>query len=74
MRTPWISDPILWIIALPALVLSGILFQMILSLFSCCAIFKLRGRPILLKWWMIPAAATACGLLWLLAVAYVILG
>lgn len=73
MTGTWISNPIFWIIALPALAASGVLIQMILSLFKCCGSFTLHGKPIQLKWWMIPATATACGFLWLLAVLYVIL-
>lgn len=72
MKSPWITDPILWLLALPALVASGLLVQMVLSLFSCCGSFKVRGKPVLLKWWMIPAAAVVCSLLWALAVSYVI--
>ena len=64
MRTPWITDPVLWLLALPALAATGLLVQMVLSLFSCCATFRLRGRAVRLKWWMIPAAASASALLW----------
>ncbi len=72
--TTWISDPIFWILALPALAASGILIQMVLSLFSCCGAFTLRGKAIQLKWWMIPTmAATCCGL-WGLAILYALLG
>ncbi|MCJ2165187.1 competence protein ComEC [Pseudodesulfovibrio sp. S3] len=67
------SDPLFWVLVFPALAVSGLLIQMILSLFSCCATFKLRGRTIPLKWWMIPAAGALCGLLWFLAVLYVLL-
>lgn len=72
MTGTWISDPVFWIIALPALAASGVLIQMILSLFKCCGSFTLHGKPIQLTWWMIPTAATACGLLWSLAVLYAI--
>ena len=64
MRDPWITDPLLWLLALPALAASGLLVQMVLSLFSCCATFRLRGRAVRLKWWMIPAAAASAALLW----------
>ncbi|MDC0335273.1 competence protein ComEC [Pseudodesulfovibrio sp.] len=69
--TTWISDPIFWFIALPALAITGVLIQMVLSLFSCCGSFKLRGKPVLLKWWMIPAAAGISSMLWALTVLYV---
>ncbi len=72
MKTNWISDPIFWIIALPALAVSGILAQMVLSLFSCCGAFKLRGKAVLLKWWMIPATAATCAILWTLTILYVV--
>lgn len=71
MRSDWISDPLLWIVALPALAASGLLAQMVLSLFRCCASFAIRGRPVQLKWWMIPVTAASCALLWGLAVLYV---
>lgn len=74
MKGTWITDPIFWTLALPALALSGLLIQMILSLFSCCAAFTFRGKSFQLKWWMIPATATGCGLLWTLAVLYILLG
>ena len=45
---------------------------MVLSLFTCCGTFKFRGKPILLKWWMIPAACATSALLWSLAALYVI--
>ena len=64
MRTPWITDPVFWLLALPALAATGLLAQMVLSLFSCCATFRLRGRAVRLKWWMIPAAGAAAALLW----------
>lgn len=73
MPKPWIDDPIFWLLSLPALVASGILIQMILSLFSCCGTFKLRGRPILLRWWMIPTASVLCLSLWIIAVLYIVL-
>ena len=73
MDGPWISDPVFWVFSLPALAVSGVLIQMILSLFSCCGSFKFRGRPVLLKWWMIPAAAVACICLWTVAVLYAVL-
>ena len=73
MTTTWISDPIFWTLALPALAVSGLLVQMILSLFSCCGAFKLRGKVVHLKWWMIPAMSGVCGLLWIVAVLYAIL-
>ncbi|WP_419786085.1 competence protein ComEC [Pseudodesulfovibrio sp.] len=73
MHYSWITDPLLWLLALPALAVSGLLVQMILSLFSCCATFRLRGRTICLKWWMIPTAALAAALLWGLAGLYLIL-
>lgn len=73
MRSDWISDPVLWVIALPALAVSGILAQMILSLFRCCGSFKIQGKPIQLKWWMIPATGAFCALLWALTVAYAII-
>jgi hypothetical protein len=68
------SDPLFWVLALPALAVSGLLFQMILSLFSCCAAFRLRGRTVRLKWWMIPAASTLSGLLWFLAALRAVFG
>lgn len=74
MRSHWISDPVLWIIALPALAASGLLVQMALSLFRCCGAFTVRGRPVQLKWWMIPATSLVCALLWGLAVLYIVLG
>ncbi|WP_316896440.1 competence protein ComEC [Pseudodesulfovibrio indicus] len=67
MRTDWLTDPLFLALALPALAVSGLLVQMVLSLFRCCAAFKLRGRAVQLKWWMIPATSALCGLLWLLA-------
>ena len=72
MRADWIPDPIFWLLALPALAASGVLIQMVLSLFSCCGTFKLRGKAILLKWWMIPTACGISALFWALAALYVI--
>jgi len=72
VRADWITDPIFWLLALPALAVSGVLIQMVLSLFTCCGTFKFRGKPILLKWWMIPAACATSALLWSLAALYVI--
>lgn len=62
------SDPLFWALALPALAVSGLLVQMVMSLFSCCAVFKFRGRPVQLKWWMIPLTGSLCALLWFLAI------
>jgi len=70
---PWITDPVLWLLALPALAASGLLVQMVLSLFSCCATFRLRGRAVQLRWWMIPAASVVAALLWSLAGLYLFL-
>ncbi|WP_207263315.1 competence protein ComEC [Desulfovibrio sp. Huiquan2017] len=70
MRADWMSDPLFWVLALPALAASGLLVQMVLSLFRCCASFKLRGRSVQLKWWMIPATSALCVLLWSLAALY----
>ena len=67
------SDPLFWVLALPALAASGLLFQMVLSLFSCCAAFTFRGRAVQLKWWMIPAVSVLCCLLWILVVLYAVL-
>ncbi|QGY39612.1 competence protein ComEC [Pseudodesulfovibrio cashew] len=64
MTVSWISDPVFWLFALPALAVSGLLAQMVLSLFSCCAAFTLRGRRVHLKWWMIPTTSACCALLW----------
>lgn len=72
--TTWITDPIFWTLALPALVASGILIQMVLSLFSCCGTFRFQGKPIHLKWWMIPFTAVSCAVLWSLAILYVFFG
>lgn len=72
MTNLWIHDPIFWLLALPALVASGLLSQMILSLFSCCGAFTLRGKVVLLKWWMIPAMSGLCSLLWIFAVLYAV--
>lgn len=73
MADTWITNPFFWLFALPALAASGVLAQMVLSLFSCCGSFKLRGKPILLKWWMIPAAAITSGTLWAVAGLYAFL-
>lgn len=73
MSSNWISDPLLWLIALPALAASGVLIQMVLSLFRCCGAFKLRGKPIQVTWWMIPLTGIVCGLLWTIAFAYAFL-
>ncbi|MBG0790576.1 MAG: competence protein ComEC [Desulfovibrionaceae bacterium] len=73
MRSDWLTDPLFWVAALPALAASGLLARMVLSLFSCCAAFTLRGRPVQLRWWMIPATATACALLWGLAALFAVL-
>ncbi|NDV19991.1 competence protein ComEC [Pseudodesulfovibrio sp. JC047] len=67
MTVSWISDPIFWVFAVPALSISGLLMQMILSLFRCCAAFNLRGKAVQLKWWMIPATSGLCCLAWGLA-------
>ncbi|WP_319541449.1 competence protein ComEC [uncultured Pseudodesulfovibrio sp.] len=72
MTGVWISDPIFWLIALPALAVSGLLMQMVLSLFRCCASFTLRGKPIQLKWWMIPATSCLYCLVWGMAIAYAV--
>lgn len=72
MSGPWINNPVFWLAALPALAISGVLIQMVLSLFSCCGTFKVRGEPVHLKWWMIPAAGAGCILLWTLAVLVVL--
>lgn len=69
----WITDPVFWVIALPALAVSGVCIQMILSLFSCCGSFRIRGRTIQVTWWMIPAATAASGGLWTLAVLYAVM-
>ncbi|BCS89001.1 competence protein ComEC [Pseudodesulfovibrio sediminis] len=73
MTANWIADPVFWCIAMPALAVSGLLAQMIMSLFRCCGAFKIQGKAIQLKWWMIPATAVLCGLLWLFAVLSVFL-
>lgn len=73
MQSGWISDHVLWVIALPALAVSGLLAQMVLSLFSCCASFKIQGRAVQLKWWMIPVTVTICGLFWTLTILYAVL-
>jgi len=73
VKADWISSPVFWLLALPALAVSGVLVQMILSLFSCCGAFAFRGRAIQLKWWMIPVTSLLCGLLWCFAALYVVL-
>jgi len=60
----WLTDPVFWVAALPALAASGLLVQMIAGLFTCCGTFRLRGRAVRLRWWMIPAAAAAGIALW----------
>ncbi|WP_285907524.1 competence protein ComEC [Pseudodesulfovibrio pelocollis] len=70
----WLVDPVFWIAALPALAASGLLVQMIVSLFTCCGTFRLRGRAVQLRWWMIPATAAACGALWTVAALCAVLG
>jgi len=72
MRSAWLYDPVFWAFALPALAASGLLAQMILSLFRCCASFKVQGKPVQLRWWMIPAASVVCGLLWAAAALSVV--
>ncbi|ADU61051.1 MAG: competence protein ComEC [Pseudodesulfovibrio sp.] len=74
MTARWISDPLFWIAALPALAVSGLLAQMVASLFTCCGTFRLRGRSVRLKWWMIPVAGVACAALWTAAVLCAALG
>jgi len=74
MSVTWLTAPVFWVIALPALAVSGLLVQMIFSLFSCCGTFRLRGRVVQLKWWMIPATSAFCGFTWLIAVAYAVFG
>lgn len=70
---PWITDPLFLTLAIPALAASGLLVQMVLSLFSCCGTFTLRGKPVHLKWWMIPATASTAAALWVLAALSVLL-
>jgi len=53
---------------------SGLLAQMVASLFTCCGTFRLRGRSVRLKWWMIPVAGVACAALWTAAVLCAALG
>lgn len=62
--TSWFSDPVVWVLLFPALASSGLLIQMIASLFTCCGTFKLRGKSVILRWWMIPACSVVCALLW----------
>jgi len=73
VRDPWITDPLLWLLALPALAVTGLLVQMVLSLFSCCATFRFRGRAVRLRWWMIPTASACAALLWGAAALYLLL-
>ncbi|MUM77637.1 competence protein ComEC [Pseudodesulfovibrio sp. F-1] len=70
----WFSDPVFWIAALPALAVSGLLVQMVASLFTCCATFRLRGRTVRLRWWMIPVAAAASIALWGVAAVLAVQG
>ncbi len=60
----WLSNPLVWVFLLPALAATGLVIQIVASLFSCCATFRLRGRAVQLRWWMIPAASVAAVLLW----------
>ncbi|KAB1440870.1 competence protein ComEC [Pseudodesulfovibrio senegalensis] len=60
----WLSNPLVWVFLLPALAASGLVFQMTTALFSCCATFRLRGRSVLLRWWMIPAGLLVSAVLW----------
>jgi hypothetical protein len=68
------ADPLFWLAALPALAVSGLLAQMVASLFTCCGTFRLRGRAVRLRWWMIPAAGLACAALWAAAALCAALG
>ena len=72
MTDPWITDPVLWLLALPALAVTGLLVQMILSRFSCCGAFVFRGRAVQVTWWMTPATAAAAAVLWALAAAWIV--
>jgi hypothetical protein len=74
MAASWMTDPFFWLAALPALVASGLLFQMVASLFTCCGTFRLRGRAVRLRWWMIPAVGAACAALWTAAALCAALG
>jgi hypothetical protein len=47
---------------------------MVASLFTCCGTFRLRGRAVRLRWWMIPAAGLACAALWAAAALCAALG
>ncbi|WP_187170506.1 competence protein ComEC [Salidesulfovibrio onnuriiensis] len=60
----WLENPLVWIALLPALAATGVLYQMVMGLFSCCGTFRLQGRSIRLRWWMIPALSSAAALLW----------
>ncbi|MFH1914497.1 MAG: competence protein ComEC [Pseudomonadota bacterium] len=72
LAVSWLGDPVFWITALPALAASGLLVQMIASLFTCCGTFRLRGRAVQLRWWMIPATAAVCGALWTVTALFAI--
>jgi hypothetical protein len=74
MTASWTTDPVFWIAALPALAASGLLVQMVAGLFTCCGTFRLRGRAVRLRWWMIPAAAAASAALWTAAALCAALG
>ena len=68
----WFNDPVAWVLMLPALVATGLLIQMISSLFTCCGTFRIQGRSIVLRWWMIPAAVSVSLALWLVVVIYAV--
>ncbi len=61
----WLENPFVWIVLFPALAASGVLFQMVTGLFSCCGTFRLQGRSIRLKWWMIPTVSIVTAMLWI---------
>jgi len=69
MAPHWITNPLFWLAAMPALAVSGVLMQMIMSLFRCCGAFRFRGRAVQVTWWMIPATIALCCTLWLIAAA-----
>lgn len=69
----WLSDPVVWLLMLPALAATGVLTQMILGLFTCCGTFRLRGRSVPLRWWSIPLGASVTVLLWGMVVLYILL-
>lgn len=69
----WIDNPLVWVVLLPALAVTGLLSQMVASLFTCCGTFRLRGRSMPLKWWMIPAASLLAAVLWIGVVFLVII-